>query len=107
MSNYTTQTYVGVADCHGIESFNLKENTDAYDRTCSIMRAAANGQRHAIYYEANIEREHVGVVKAYLKEKQWANALECLKRVAVEFSVLPEQEEVLHKIPNPKLDPYG
>jgi len=105
--SYITETYAGVADCHGIESFDLKSNMSTFDRSCRIMRAAANGQRYAIYYEASIEKEHVGVVKAYMKKKQWANALECLKRVAVEFSVLPEHEEVLHKIPDPKLDPYG
>lgn len=105
--SYTAQTYAGVADCHGIESFDLKSNMSTFDRSCRIMRAAANGQRHAIYYEADIEEDAAAVVKQFLQEKQYDEALECMKRVAVEFMVLPEHEESLRLIPNPQLDPYA
>jgi len=100
-------TYAGVADCHGIESFELKSGMSSFDRTCRIMRAAANGQRHAIYYEASIEHDAAEVVKQFLNERQFDTALECMKRVAVEFSTLPEHEDSLKQIPNPELDPYA
>lgn len=105
--SYTAQTYAGVADCHGIESFDLKSNLDTYDRSCRIMRAAANGQRYAVYYEADIEPEGVEVIKQYLKEKKYELALRALKSVAIEFSILPEHVDLLKKIPDPSLDPYA
>ena len=101
----TIVTYAGVADCHGIESFNRKEDMDDMKRFYHILRADANRQRHAVYYEATIEREHVGVVEAYLKAEQYENALECLKRVAIEFICMPEHADSLELIPNPQLDP--
>jgi len=101
------ETYAGVADCHGIESFELKSDMSGFDRTCRIMRAAANGQRHAIYYEASIEPDAAKVVKQFLRERQFGMALECMKRVAVEFSTLPEHADSLKKIPEPSLDPYA
>lgn len=100
------ETYVGVADCHGIESFQLKSDTTDYDRTCRIMRSAANGQRRAIYYEASMDTAAADVVKQFLNDKEYIEALECLKRVSIELSTLPEQIEHLKYIPNPQLDPY-
>lgn len=105
MSSFVT--YVGVADCHGIESFQLKDDTSDFDRTCRIMRSAANGQRHAVYYEASMEAAAASVVKEFLDDGQYTEALECLKRVSIELSTLPEQAASLEKIPNPELDPYA
>ena len=101
------ETYVGVADCHGIESFERKSDMSDYDRTCRIMRAAANGQRYAVYYEADLEPDGVGVVRDYLNEKKYNLALTALKLVSVELRSLPEQADNLVKIPDSKLDPYG
>ena len=101
------EIYIGVADCHGIESFQLKKHTSSHDRTCRILRAAANGQRHAIYYEASVETEAVRLVEEYLQHGEHADALSCLKRVAIEFSTLPEHQDIVHKIPDPSLDPYA
>ena len=108
MSDCTTYTtYAGVADCHGIESFDLKENMSDYDRTCRIMRAATNGQRHAVYYEATMSRAAADVVMEYLKHEEYDYALDCLKRVSVELRTLEEQKDLIHTIPNPDLDPYS
>ena len=100
-------TYAGVADCHGIESFQRKDQMTVNDRYMRIMRAAANGQRHAIYYEADIEEEGVLMVEQLLKDQQYEMALRVLKRVAVQFSLLPEHEQLLNNIPNPDIDPYN
>lgn len=99
-------TYVGVADCHGIESFQLKNETSNYDRSCRIMRSAANGQRHSVYYEALMDTGAASLVKEYLSAGEYTEALECLKRVSIELSTLPEQASNMDRIPNPELDPY-
>ena len=101
------ETYAGVADCHGIESFQRKSDMSSFDRSCRLMRAAANGQRHAIYYEVTMESAAAKIVEGYLQDGDYEDALHCLKRVAIEFSVLPEHEKNLHMIPEPALDPYA
>ena len=100
-------TYAGVADCHGIESFQPKDGMSSFERSCRIMRAAANGQRHAIYYEASMEPAAAKIVEEYLQDGEHEAALHRLKRVSSEFSVLPEHEKSLHMIPDRSLDPYA
>lgn len=103
----TFVTYAGVADCHGIESFHRKDEMSNQEQSFRIMRASANRQRHAIYYEASMDAKGAEVVSEFLEKKEWADALECLKQVAIEFSTLPEFEKSYHLIPNPELDPWA
>lgn len=103
----TFVTYAGVADCHGIESFHRKDEMSDQEQSFRIMRASANRQRHAIYYEASMDAKGAEVVSEYLEKKEWVNALECLKRVAIEFSTLKGFEKSYQLIPNPDLDPYN
>lgn len=103
----TFVTYAGVADCHGIESFHRKEDLSDKERSFRIMRASTNRQRHAIYYEACMDAKGAEVVSEYLKKGEWANALSCLKNVAIEFSTLKGFEKSYRLIPNPELDPYS
>ena len=103
----TFVTYAGVADCHGIESFHRKDEMSDQEQSFRIMRASANRQRHAIYYEASMDAKGAEVVSEFLEKKEWADALECLKQVAIEFSTLPEFEKSYHLIPNPELDPWA
>lgn len=103
----TFVTYAGVADCHGIESFHRKDEMSNQEQSFRIMRASANRQRHAIYYEASMDAKGAEVVSDFLEKKEWAEALECLKQVAIEFSTLPEFEKSYHLIPNPDLDPWA
>ena len=103
----TFVTYAGVADCHGIESFHRKDEMSDQEQSFRIMRASANRQRHAIYYEASMDAKDAEVVSEFLEKKEWVNALNCLKRVAIEFITLREFEKSYHLIPNPDLDPYA
>lgn len=100
-------TYAGVADCHGIESFTDKSKLATHERTYHIMRAAANGQRHAVYYEASMEPAAAKLVTEYLNDGEHELALCCLKRVATQLHTLPEHEQSLNMIPNPTLDPFA
>ena len=102
-----TTTYVGVADAHGIESFHEKEQTSEFDRNCRIIRADANRQRHAVYYEADLDKTAFKVVNEHLEEGNYALALEWLKRLAIELRSLPQHESSWELIPNVNLDPFN
>ena len=107
MSNTTFETYVGVADCHGIESLHLKEDTSTFDRSCRIMRADANRHRHAVYFEVELDTSTLKVINDRLDDGEYTLALDILKRLGVELKSLPAHEKSWELIPNPKLDPYG
>lgn len=102
-----TETYVGVADAHGIESFHRKEDTTSFDRSCRIIRADANRHRHAVYFEADLDKESLKVVNGFLEESKYALALEWLKRLSVELRSMPNHEKSWKLIPNVDLDPYN
>jgi hypothetical protein len=96
--------YCGIADAHGIESFRLKglKGTGALQ-----LRAALNRQRHACYYEADLDDNEFAMVMAQIKRKKYDKALNVLKENAKDISLLPEQAKSWDLIPNSKLDPYS
>lgn len=100
------KTYVGVADCHGIESLSFKDDTSSQDRAIRQIRADANRHRHAVYFEADICETTFKIIDELLEKQQYTEALECLKRFGHVMS--PKQHQNSWKlIPNPELDPYG
>ena len=99
-------TYVGIADAHGIESWNRIEDTTASDRSFKIIRADANRQRHAIYYEVKMEKSDAQTVEDILKDADWVLALEKVKEYSREFRTMPNHEKSIKLIPNPDLDPW-
>ena len=99
-------TYAGVADCHGIESFQEKSTLSSFEISCRVMRAAANRQRHAVYYEVDLDEEALGIINEYLDKDDYAMALEWMKRLGLIMS-LPEHEDSWKLIPNVNLDPYS
>ncbi|MAF26019.1 hypothetical protein CL634_10680 [bacterium] len=105
MSN--TNTYVGIADAHGIESWNRIEDTSGQDRAFKQMRANLNRQRHAVYYEADMTEEGAQVVEGILKDGDWELALTHMKAEAETLRGVPGQEKSWELIPNPDLDPYS
>ena len=102
-----TTTYIGVADAHGIESFSEKEHTTDFERSCRIMRADANRQRHAVYFEADLDQAAMEVIQCHLDEGDYALALEWLKRLSLELRSMPQHEASWKLIPNIDLDPYS
>jgi len=100
-------TYVGIADAHGIESWNRKEDVSERDRSLKIIRADSNRQRHAIYYEVEMSEDRGKEVEESLKDKDWTTALTRLKLYAETFRTMPNHEKSIELIPNPKLDPYS
>lgn len=102
-----TETYVGVADAHGIESLHRKEDTTSFDRNCRIIRADANRHRHAVYFEADLDKSALKIINNHLDESEYALALEWLKRLSLELRSMPNHERSWKLIPNVDLDPYG
>ena len=101
-----TETYIGVADAHGIESLHRKEDTTPFDRNCRIIRADANRHRHAVYFEVDLDKPALKVINEYLDDSEYALALEWLKRLSVELRSLPNHEKSWKLIPNVDLDPH-
>ena len=102
-----TETYIGVADVHGIESLHRKEDTTPFDRNCHIIRADANRHRHAVYFEADLDKEALNIINEFLDDNKYALALEWLKRLSIELRSMRNHEKSWKLIPNVDLDPYN
>ena len=100
-------TYVGIADAHGIESWNRKEDVSDRDRSYKINRADANRQRHANYYEVDVEADDAQTIEGILEDQDWILALEKLKEYAQIFRTMSSHEKSIRLIPNPELDPWS
>ena len=104
------EKYYGLADAHGIETFepyvNRKDDSFPYN-----MRAQLNRQRHALYFEIEIEKVDANIVKALLDKKDFIGAFKMVKKRAVIIGFPQENRSEYEKswelIPNPKLDPWG
>ena len=101
-------TFVGIADCYGVESFlPLEGNEDKLGFL--MMRARANRQRHALVYQVELDENREARMKEALEDGKYLFACDMLhdpafiENVGVEVEMLPSWE----MIPNPRLDPYG
>jgi len=100
-------TYVGIADCHGIESFSLKEDVTAQDIIYKVIRADANRHRHAVYFETELDTTALKMINGQLDDNKYIVALSLLKELSL-GTKLPETHAKSWKlIPNPDLDPYS
>lgn len=109
--------FYGIADSHGLESFNpetYNSDTERFEsdtRALSIMglRANANRHRHAVVYQADLDPEGVKEINALLKAGEYSDALVKLKEVAKSISLMrsPGAEKSWNLIPNEDLDPFS
>lgn len=109
--NDPTHWYVGLADCHGIESF-LEEpdmsDADDLERMTDLgfdgyaeeankirkgwsqqvamlkLRANANGQRFPVVYRAQVKKSDADVIEDLMDKGEYANALNYLKSTALD-----------------------
>ena len=102
-----TNTYVGIADAHGIESWNRIEDVSEQERAIKRIRVDANRQRHAVYYEADVAVPEACVIEELLEKKDWEAALVYLKENANELRGVKGQDKSWTLIPNPVLDPWS
>jgi len=119
--------YCGIADAHGIESFQKKDSVGAQGIYIMQMRAGLNRQRHAVYYEVDVlpsVAERVleilnGELNKFevgdVEHTKYAYALLHLKDkdLTPKYGVAAQgcsSENLINSwemIPNPRLDPYG
>ena len=103
------QTYYGIADAHGIESFIPYEKR-VNDKFPYIMRAEFNRHRHAVYYLVTIDKIDARMVEALLEMSKYKKALKLLKKRAITIGYPDVHAEEYKKswdlIPNSKLDKY-
>ena len=100
-------TYVGIADCHGLESLHYKDDTTPFDRNCRVIRADANRQRHAVYFEADLDKPALKMINKQIEESKFIVALSLLKAMALEIRSPGNHSKSWELIPNPDLDPYS
>ena len=122
-ANKKTKRFVGIADCHGVESFIPFERANI---TNLHMRAEANPQRHAVVYSVDLTDGYVEQVNDLLETARHSESpLHHYKSIVRLFKginnndkaiseglgVLPinlkvSSESKWRKIPNSKLAPY-
>jgi len=112
--------HIGIADCHGLESFIPAKKFNAEDMTLEdidngvlqmmLLRAQFNPQRHAILYRVELSREDASIIYDLLDEEDYIGALEHMKETAIEIELADStgrnKEKIWRMIPNPDLDPY-
>jgi len=111
-----TMTFYGIADAHGIESFKpvtFKGEAEGFaidPKELSILgyRANANRHRHAVVFQADVDREEAKEILELIDKGEYIKALDHLKANANDVSLMkvPGAEKSWRMIPNPDLDPY-
>ena len=101
--------YIGIADCHGVESFILSDKK--VNEYHLLLRAESNPQRHAIVYKATFTDKQVKEINALLTKGLFILALEYIKEAnklgkLKDMEISKGRKSLYNKIPNPKLDPY-
>ena len=104
-----TQTYVGIADAHGIESFTK----DQSQKSLLVLRASFNRQRHAVAYEVDLDDEQAEHVRRMIDNKsndeRFEDALKYIKSIVPSVGLAGggDVQGSWELIPDPKLDPWS
>ena len=119
-----SKRYVGIADCHGVESFMPLDKANISNLN---LRAMANDQRHAVVYKITLNEAQVEEVTDELetaKHSEVGDGMYHYKQIVKKFKVWSENEAITiglgnppanlmvsnekmwKKIPNSKLDPW-
>ena len=114
VENEQVTKWCGIADAHGIESFQKRDSIEPRDVYILQMRAGLNRQRHAVYYEVDLTETWSKAVIGCIERGDYIFALKILQdsRCAPIYGVsaLGCNEAELHNswelIPDPTLDPW-
>ncbi len=118
-----TKRFVGIADCHGVESFIP---IDKADLSILQMRAEANPQRHAVVYSVDLTNGYVEKILDSLETANhsdnpnyhYKNIVRMIKTWASDDGAINKglglppinlkvsNKKIWKNIPNSKLDPY-
>ena len=100
--------FVGVADCHGIESF--RELTEREPVGSLVLRAGLNRHRHAVAFQATISGSHAKEIRTLMDAGKYMEALATLRLRASKIGLANAEggkRESWALIPDPSLDPYS
>jgi len=109
MQNEKKLIKIGIADCHGIESY-LDKQGNRQNLPILVLRAKVNRQRHAVVYEVEISKEIDEKIEHLIKQGNHKTALQILKKEAGKVKLadgMGNVEKSWELIPNSKLDPWG
>jgi hypothetical protein len=109
--------FYGIADAHGIESFNpvtfnMETETlqvDPRELSIMVLRANTNRHRHAVVYQAELTKEAAREINDLIAAGKYDGALLKLKdsSTSIMLAKSPGAEKSWKLIPNPDLDPYS
>lgn len=100
---------MGIADCHGIESFSP---IDQKILGQLVIRAESNQQRHSVVYIVKLNEAKISVVEGFIKQQEYHKALQFLQdheyvqKVGFPHQFHERYQDHWKVIPNDKLDPY-
>ena len=119
-----SKRYVGIADCHGVESFFPMEKANVSNL---YLRAMANDQRHAVLYKITLNKAQEDEIIDELetaKHSEVGNGLYHYKQIVRKFktwsdndiitkglgypsaNLMVSNKKMWKNIPNSKLDPW-
>ena len=128
MAKETSADFVGIADCHGIESFMPCDKKNNGEIQLMQIRAAANPQRHAVVYKITLCKAQANEVwddldtaahstvgdgtyhyKQILRKfKTWDKESDMMKSLGYPpANLMVSNKNMWKKIPNSKLDPWN
>ena len=128
MAKNKATDFVGIADCHGIESFMPLDKEHNGEIQLMQIRAAANPQRHAVVYKITLNEAQAQEVYDELetaKHSDVGNGTYHYKQILRKFKMWDKEKEAVmglgyppanlmvsnkkmwKNIPNSKLDPWN
>jgi hypothetical protein len=109
--------FYGIADAHGIESFNITRfngdiggfEVDPRELSMMVLRANANRHRHAVVYQAEVPMDKAKEILQLVNGGEYSDALLKLKEIATDIKLAksPGAEKSWGMIPNSDLDPFS
>jgi len=99
-------TRIGIADAHGIESYEFAEKLEKSTIDMLWIRAMANRHRHALVFRVVMSSKDDEKVMEFLKVGEWQKALTFVKEKNKKLEISQGCEKSWALIPNPALDPW-
>ena len=104
------EQFVGIADCHGLESFLPAKEVSDSQLSMWDIRAISNDQRHALVYKVDLSIAASKAIKKLLESTEkfrYEKALREIKKHAKNVNITKGREHSWDIIPNRTLDPWN
>jgi hypothetical protein len=97
--------YIGIADAHGLESFSREDDASSDRRKFLQLRASLNRQRHACFYQLDLNSFEAALIEKLCDKRMYKSALRILKQHP-DIMIEKHCKDSWEKIPDSKLDPW-